>query len=125
MIFRFDLPVFSHLSLYVTCPTQLMIAVWKWAPAIAAGNTVVLKPAETTPLSTLLMAQLMGRVLPPGVFNVVCGTAAVTGTLLVEHPVPAMASVTGSVRAGRQIAASAAKVWFVGKRKELVSPSRA
>jgi betaine-aldehyde dehydrogenase len=86
----------------------MMMAVWKWAPAIAAGNTMVLKPSDTTPASTLLMAQLMGEVLPAGVFNVVCGDRG-TGRLLVEHPVPAMVSLTGSVRAGKEVAASASK----------------
>ena len=84
-----------------------MMAVWKWAPAIAAGNTVVLKPSDTTPVSTLRMAELMGQVLPPGVFNVVCGEAA-TGTLMVEHATPAMVSITGSPRAGQAVAATAA-----------------
>lgn len=83
------------------------MAVWKWAPSIAAGNTVVLKPSDTTPCSTLLMAKLMGSVLPPGVFNVVCGEAA-TGTLMVEHETPALASITGSVRAGKAVASTAA-----------------
>ena len=86
----------------------MMMAVWKWAPAIAAGNTMVLKPGDSTPVSTLLMAQLMGEVLPAGVFNVVCGDRD-TGRLLVEHQVPAMVSVTGSVRAGMEVAASASK----------------
>jgi betaine-aldehyde dehydrogenase len=85
----------------------MMMAVWKWAPAIAAGNTMVLKPSDTTPVSTLFMAELMGEFLPPGVFNVVCGDRD-TGRLLVEHPVPQMVSVTGSVRAGKEVAASAA-----------------
>lgn len=85
----------------------LLMAVWKWAPAIAAGNTMVLKPSDTTPVSTILMAQLMAQVLPAGVFNVVCGDRE-TGRALVEHPVPAMASITGSVRAGMEVAASAA-----------------
>ena len=85
----------------------LMMAVWKWAPAIAAGNTVVLKPSDTTPVATLLMAKLMGEVLPPGVFNVVCGERE-TGELLVAHPTPAMVSITGSVRAGKAVAAAAA-----------------
>jgi len=84
----------------------MMMAVWKWAPALAAGNTMVLKPSDTTPVSTVLMAKLMAEVLPPGVFNVVCGDRD-TGRYLVEHPVPAMASITGSVRAGMQVAASA------------------
>ena len=84
----------------------MMMAVWKWAPAIAAGNTMVLKPSDTTPASTILMAELMGQVLPAGVFNVICGDRD-TGRLLVEHPVPAMASITGSVRAGMEVAKSA------------------
>jgi betaine-aldehyde dehydrogenase len=85
----------------------IMMAVWKWAPAIAAGNCVVLKPSETTPVSTLLMAKLMGEILPPGVINVVCG-AKETGAMLVRHPTPALCSVTGSVRAGKEVAAAAA-----------------
>jgi betaine-aldehyde dehydrogenase len=86
----------------------LMMAVWKWAPALAAGNTMVLKPSDTTPASTLLMAQLMAEVLPEGVFNVVCGDRD-TGRALVEHAVPAMVSITGSVGAGMEVAASASK----------------
>jgi betaine-aldehyde dehydrogenase len=85
----------------------MMMAVWKWAPAIAAGNTMVLKPSDTTPVSTLFLAELMSEFLPPGVFNVVCGDRD-TGRLVVEHPVPQMVSVTGSVRAGREVASSAA-----------------
>jgi betaine-aldehyde dehydrogenase len=86
----------------------MMMAVWKFAPAIAAGNTVVLKPSDTTPASTVLLAEIIGGILPPGVFNVVCGDRE-TGRLMVEHPTPAMASITGSVRAGIQVAGSAAK----------------
>ena len=86
----------------------MMMAVWKWAPALAAGNTMVLKPSDTTPASTLLMAQIMGEILPAGVFNVVCGDRD-TGRALVEHPTPAMVSVTGSVRAGMEVAASASQ----------------
>ena len=86
----------------------MMMAVWKWAPAIAAGNTVVLKPSDTTPVTTLLMAELMAEHLPAGVFNVVCGDRD-TGRLLVDHPVPQMVSITGSVRAGMEVAAGAAK----------------
>jgi betaine-aldehyde dehydrogenase len=85
----------------------MMMAVWKWAPALAAGNTMVLKPSDTTPYSTLLMAELMGEFLPPGVFNVVCGDRD-TGRALVAHPVPQMVSITGSVRAGKEVAAAAA-----------------
>jgi len=84
----------------------MMMATWKWAPALAAGNTMVLKPSDTTPVSTLLMAQLMSEHLPPGVFNVVCGDRG-TGRILVSHPVPQMVSITGSVRAGREVAAAA------------------
>ena len=84
----------------------MLMAVWKWAPALAAGNTMVLKPGDSTPASTLFMAQLMSEVLPPGVFNVVCGDRD-TGRALVEHPGPAMVSVTGSVRAGTEVAAAA------------------
>lgn len=91
----------------------MMMAVWKFAPALAAGNTVVLKPSDTTPASTVLIAGIVGEVLaelghPRGVFNVVCGDRE-TGRLMVEHPVPAMASITGSVRAGMQVAESASK----------------
>jgi betaine-aldehyde dehydrogenase len=85
----------------------MMMAVWKWAPAIAAGNTVVLKPSDTTPVSTLLMAEIMSEFLPAGVFNVVTGDRD-TGRALVEHPVPQMVSITGSVRAGMEVAGSAA-----------------
>jgi betaine-aldehyde dehydrogenase len=85
----------------------MMMAVWKWAPALAAGNTMVLKPSDTTPVSSLLMAELMAEHLPPGVLNVVCGDRD-TGRALVTHEVPAMVSVTGSVRAGTEVAAAAA-----------------
>jgi betaine-aldehyde dehydrogenase len=86
----------------------MMMAVWKFAPAIAAGNTVVLKPSDTTPASTVLLAEILGGILPKGVFNVICGDRE-TGRLMVEHEVPAMASITGSVRAGIQVAESASK----------------
>ena len=85
----------------------MMMAVWKFAPAIAAGNTVVLKPSDTTPVSTLLLAEIGAAFLPPGVFNVVCGTAG-TGRALVSHDIPRMVSITGSVRAGREVARAAA-----------------
>jgi betaine-aldehyde dehydrogenase len=84
----------------------MMMAVWKFAPAIAAGNTVVLKPSDTTPVSTVMLAELAARVLPPGVLNVVCGDRA-TGAAVVAHPTPAMVSITGSVGAGRAVAVSA------------------
>ena len=85
----------------------LMMAIWKIAPAIAAGNTVVLKPSDTTPASTLLLAEICAEFLPPGVFNVVCGDRD-TGRALVAHPTPQMVSITGSTRAGLEVAATAA-----------------
>jgi betaine-aldehyde dehydrogenase len=84
-----------------------MMAVWKWAPALAAGNTMVLKPSDTTPASTVWMAEVMAEFLPPGVFNVVCGDRD-TGAALVSHPTPQMVSITGSVRAGMAVAQAAA-----------------
>ncbi len=88
----------------------MMMAVWKFAPAIAAGNAVVLKPSDTTPASTVRMAELIHEAgaLPPGVLNVICGDRD-TGRALVEHKTPAMVSITGSVRAGMEVAGSAAK----------------
>ena len=88
----------------------MMMAVWKYAPAIAAGNTVVLKPSDTTPVTTVRMAEIIAEAdaLPPGVLNVVCGDRD-TGRELVEHPTPQMVAITGSVRAGMQVAESAAR----------------
>ncbi|MFV2214392.1 gamma-aminobutyraldehyde dehydrogenase [Actinomadura sp. LOL_016] len=85
----------------------LMMAVWKVAPALAAGNTVVLKPSDTTPASTALLAEICAEFLPPGVLNVVCGDRD-TGRALVSHPRPDMVSITGSVRAGMEVAGAAA-----------------
>ncbi|HEY9240626.1 MAG TPA: aldehyde dehydrogenase family protein, partial [Streptosporangiaceae bacterium] len=85
----------------------LMMAIWKIAPAIAAGNTVVLKPSDTTPVSTLLLAEIAAEFLPPGVLNVICGNPD-TGRALVSHDIPQMVSITGSVRAGIQVAQAAA-----------------
>lgn len=87
----------------------MMMAVWKFAPAIAAGNATVLKPSDTTPMSTVRMAELVyeAGILPPGVFNVICGDRE-TGRLVVENEVPQMVSITGSVRAGMEVAKSAA-----------------
>src|SRR6185369_13680047 len=84
-----------------------MMAIWKIAPAIAAGNTVVLKPSDTTPASTLLLAEIAAEFLPPGVLNVVCGDRD-TGRAVVAHPTPQMVSITGSTRAGGEVAAAAA-----------------
>ena len=86
----------------------MMMAVWKLAPALAAGNTVVLKPSDTTPVTTVRMAELAAEFLPPGVLNVICGDRD-TGRTLVEHPTPQMVSITGSVRAGMEVAGSAAR----------------
>ncbi len=88
----------------------MMMAVWKWAPAIAAGNAVVIKPSDTTPVSTVRMAEIIAEsgALPPGVMNVVCGDRD-TGRALIEHPIPQMVSITGSVRAGMQVAETAAR----------------
>ena len=86
----------------------MMMAVWKWAPAIAAGNAVVLKPSDTTPASTVFMAEVMSEFLPDGVINVICGERE-TGALLVDHATPSMVSITGSVRAGMEVAGAAAK----------------
>jgi betaine-aldehyde dehydrogenase len=86
----------------------LMMAIWKIAPALAAGNTVVLKPAESTPETTTMLAELAAEFLPAGVFNVVCGDRD-SGRALVAHPVPGLVSITGSVRAGMEVAAAAAR----------------
>ncbi len=86
----------------------MMMAVWKFAPAIAAGNTVVLKPSDTTPATTGLLAEIAAEFLPPGVLNVICGDRE-TGRAMVDHDVPAMVSITGSVRAGMQVAEAASK----------------
>ncbi len=86
----------------------MMMAAWKFGPALAAGNTVVLKPSDTTPATTALLAEIAAEFLPPGVFNVVCGDRD-TGRAMVEHVTPAMVSVTGSVRAGMEVAGTASK----------------
>jgi betaine-aldehyde dehydrogenase len=85
----------------------LLMATWKIGPALAAGNCVVLKPSDTTPASTLLMAEVAAEFFPPGVFNVICGDRD-TGRALVSHPVPQLVSITGSVRAGMEVAKAAA-----------------
>jgi 1-pyrroline dehydrogenase len=86
----------------------LNMATWKLGPALAAGNTVVLKPSELTPYSALRLMELLADILPAGVVNVVCGEGVSTGTALVSHPRVAMVSLTGSVRAGKSVAATAA-----------------
>ena len=85
----------------------MMMAVWKFAPAIAAGNSIVLKPSDTTPATTTILAEIAAEFLPPGVFNVICGDRD-TGRAMVSHPTPSLVSVTGSVRAGMEVAQAAA-----------------
>jgi betaine-aldehyde dehydrogenase len=86
----------------------MMMAIWKIGPALAAGNCVVLKPSDTTPVSTTMMAEIAAEFFPPGVFNVVCGDRD-TGRAIVSHKTPAMVSITGSTRAGYEVAEAAAK----------------
>ena len=86
----------------------LMMAAWKLAPAIAAGNTVVIKPSEQTPLTLLKLALLLAEVLPPGVVNVVCGRGEPVGSTLVAHPRVRMVSLTGDVGTGQKVLAAAA-----------------
>lgn len=86
----------------------LLMGVWKIAPILAAGNTLVLKPSETTPLSTLKLAELIADLLPAGVFNVVTGQGSVIGDRLSAHPDIAMIALTGSVGSGQSVAAAAA-----------------
>jgi len=84
----------------------MMMAVWKFAPAIAAGNAVVLKPSDTTPATAAVLAEIAAEFLPPGVFNVINGDRD-TGRAMVVHDTPAMVSITGSVRAGMEVAEAA------------------
>jgi betaine-aldehyde dehydrogenase len=84
-----------------------MMAVWKFAPALAAGNTIVIKPSDSTPASTLWLAELVSEFVPAGVMNVVLGDRD-TGRLVVSHKTPQMVAITGSVRAGMQVAEAAA-----------------
>ena len=86
----------------------MMMAIWKLAPALAAGNTVVLKPSDTTPVTTVMLAEIAAEFFPPGVLNVVCGDRT-TGAALVDDPIPAMVSITGSVAAGMAVAESASR----------------
>jgi betaine-aldehyde dehydrogenase len=86
----------------------MMMAIWKLAPAIAAGNTVVLKPSDTTPVTTVMLAKIAAEFLPPGVLNVICGDRS-TGAALVDDPVPSMVSITGSVAAGMAVAEAASR----------------
>jgi betaine-aldehyde dehydrogenase len=87
----------------------LMMAIWKIGPALAAGNTIVLKPAETTPVTTVRFAELAADVLPKGVLNVVTGRGEPTGQALITHPQVDMVSLTGSVGTGKHIARTAAE----------------
>lgn len=85
----------------------LMMAAWKIGPPLAVGNTVVIKPSELTPMSTLRLAEIAGDILPPGVLNVITGDGGVAGSALTTHPDVAMVSLTGSVGTGKTIAQSA------------------
>ena len=87
----------------------LMMAAWKLAPALAAGNTCVLKPSEQTPLTALKLATLLAELFPPGVVNVIAGRGASVGAPLVAHPQVAMISLTGDVSTGEKILAAAAR----------------
>jgi len=86
----------------------LLMAAWKIAPAIAAGNTVVIKPSELTPLSLLALAKIFAEVLPPGVVNVICGNGPDVGQWLISHDLVRMISLTGDVRTGRAVLQAAA-----------------
>jgi 1-pyrroline dehydrogenase len=86
----------------------LNMATWKLGPALVTGNTVVLKPSELTPLTAIKLAEITQDILPPGVLNIVCGRGETAGEALVSHPGVAMASLTGSVGAGRAVATAAA-----------------
>ena len=92
------------------CPWNypLMMAIWKLGPALAAGNTSILKPAEITPLTTLRLAELSEDILPPGVFNVITGHGSEIGDQLVKHDDVRLVSVTGDTATGKIIAANAA-----------------
>jgi aminobutyraldehyde dehydrogenase len=87
----------------------LMMLTWKVAPAIAAGNTIVLKPSELTPLTAIKFAELVAEILPPGVFNLVLGRGASVGAALVSHPLVRMASLTGDISTGRRVLEAAAQ----------------
>src|SRR5260221_2835413 len=87
----------------------LMMAAWKIAPALAAGNTVVLKPSEQTPLSTLKLAKIAAEILPEGVLNVVVGRGSTVGDALINHPKVAMISLTGDIATGKKVLTAAAK----------------
>src|SRR5215831_13376095 len=86
----------------------LMMAVWKIGPALATGNTVVLKPSEQTPLTSLRLMELAGDIFPPGVFNVITGHGEPVGAGLVRHPKVNMVSLTGDVATGKEVARTAA-----------------
>ena len=93
------------------CPWNypLMMAAWKIGPALAAGNTSIIKPAQITPLTTLYLAELAAEILPPGVFNVVTGRGAVIGEAITRHPAVRLVSVTGDTATGKLIAAACAE----------------
>jgi aminobutyraldehyde dehydrogenase len=86
----------------------LMMAAWKLAPALAGGNTIVLKPSEQTPLTTLKLAKTIAEIFPEGVVNIVVGRGATTGNALINHPKIAMVSLTGSIGTGQKVMQAAA-----------------
>ena len=112
----------------------LMMAIWKIGPALAAGNTIVLKPAETTPVTTVRFAELVADILPKGVLNVVTGRGEPAGQALISHPHVDMVSLTGSVGTGKHVARTAARpssacIWSLAARRRswcsMTSASRA
>jgi aminobutyraldehyde dehydrogenase len=86
-----------------------MMAAWKIGPALMAGNTMVLKPSEMTPLTTLKLAEIVAELFPEGVFNVVVGRGQTTGNALINHPKVAMISLTGSIATGQKVLEAASK----------------
>src|SRR5207302_3304376 len=88
---------------------RLMMAAWKTAPALAAANTVVLKPTESTPLTALRLAELAAEIFPAGVFNVITGDGEPVGAGLVRHPGVSMVSLTGDVATGKEVAKAASQ----------------
>ncbi|MDO6965722.1 gamma-aminobutyraldehyde dehydrogenase [Rhizobium alvei] len=87
----------------------LMMAAWKLAPALAGGNTVVIKPSEQTPLTTLKLAKVLADVLPEGVVNIVLGRGETTGNYLINHPKINMVSITGDIATGKKVLTAASK----------------
>ena len=91
--------------------SPLMMGIWKIGPALAAGNVVVLKPSEQTPLSTLMLAEYISEIFPPGVVNVITGDGEPVGAGIVRHPDVRMVSLTGDVATGKEVAKAASETW--------------